>query len=637
MGALTTNSEYAVEPAQRDAWLTQIEVLRAATSEFSGTLFLEFNVPRIGTRIDAVLISGAVIFVIEFKVGEEGFKRDHLNQVWDYALDLKNFHQASHRAAIIPILVATNAHYSDAVLVAPHTDSVYPPCKCNSAGLGALIQVGLHATGGEPLNGSEWGIAPYQPTPTIIEAAQTLYAKHSVEAIARHDAGARNLRVTSQRIEQLIDSARELQQKIIILVTGVPGAGKTLVGLNVATKRRDLTEATHAVFLSGNGPLVAVLTEALTRDELERLRSQGERIRKGEVKQKVKAFIQNVHHFRDAGLRDDEPPDDHVVIFDEAQRAWDKAMTASFMLRRKRRAGFTMSEPEFLISYLDRHDDWAVIICLVGGGQEIYRGEAGISAWLEAIVTNFPTWYVHVSPDLTDSEYAAGHALGLLNGRVNVANDQSLHLAVSMRSFRAEHVSGFVKAIIDCDRRVAGEILQQISARYPIALTRDLSRAKRWIREHARGTERFGLVASSGAQRLKPHAIDVRVEANPVHYFLNDATDTRSSYYLEDAATEFQVQGLELDWVLVMWDADLRFATTDWNYHEFKGSRWNNVHKLDRRQYLRNAYRVLLTRARQGMVIFVPTGDALDPTRAATFYDPTFQYLLGIGLPVLEG
>jgi len=636
MGALTTNSEYAVEPAQRDAWLTQIEVLRAATSEFSGTLFLEFNVPRIGSRIDAVLISGAVIFVIEFKVGEEEFKRDHLNQVWDYALDLKNFHQASHRAAIIPILVATNAHYSDAVLVAPHIDSVYPPSKCNSAGLGALIEVGLHAIGGEPINGSEWGIAPYQPTPTIIEAAQTLYAKHSVEAIARHDAGARNLRVTSQRIEQLIDSARELQQKIIIFVTGVPGAGKTLVGLNVATKKRDITEATHAVFLSGNGPLVAVLTEALTRDELERLRSQGERIRKGEVKQKVKAFIQNVHHFRDAGLRDDEPPDDHVVIFDEAQRAWDKAMTASFMLRRKRRAGFTQSEPEFLISYLDRHLDWAVIICLVGGGQEINRGEAGISAWLDAVSTNFTAWHVHVSPDLTDSEYAAGHVLDALRDRVNVSTDRSLHLAVSMRSFRTEHVSGFVKAIIDCDRRVAGEILQQISARYPIALTRDLSRAKRWIREHARGTERFGLVASSGAQRLKPHAIDVRVEANPVHYFLNDATDTRSSCYLEDAATEFQVQGLELDWVLVMWDADLRFATTDWNYHEFKGSRWNNVHKLDRRQYLKNAYRVLLTRARQGMVIFVPNGDEADATRATTYYDPTFQYLADIGLPVLE-
>ena len=636
IGELTTNSEYAVEPAQRDAWLTQVDILREALSNATGTLFLEFNVPRIGSRIDAVLISEAVIFVIEFKVGETDYKRDHLNQVWDYALDLKNFHQASHNAPIIPILVATNAKYSDTVLIAPYADGVYPPRKCNSGGLGELIYVGSQVIGGNPLNAPQWGSAPYQPTPTIIEAAQTLYAKHSVEAIARHDAGARNLQVTSQRIEQLIDNARELQRKIIVFVTGVPGAGKTLVGLNVATKKRDISEATHAVFLSGNGPLVAVLTEALTRDELERLRGRGERIRKGDVGQKVKAFIQNVHHFRDAGLRDVGPPDDHVVIFDEAQRAWDKAMTASFMLRRKRRAGFTQSEPEFLISYLDRHLDWAVIICLVGGGQEINRGEAGISAWLDAVSTNFTAWHVHVSPDLTDSEYAAGHVLDALRDRVNVSTDQSLHLAVSMRSFRAEHVSGFVKAIIDCDRRVAGEILQQISARYPIALTRDLSRAKRWIREHARGTERFGLVASSGAKRLKPHAIDVRVEANPVHYFLNDATDTRSSYYLEDAATEFQVQGLELDWVLVMWDADLRFATTDWNYHEFKGSRWNNVHKLDRRQYLKNAYRVLLTRARQGMVIFVPNGDEADATRAATYYDPTFQYLADIGLPVLE-
>ena len=637
IGALTTCSEYAVEPAQRDAWLSQIIILREALTNSTGTLFLEFNVPRIGSRIDAVLVSGAVIFVIEFKVGEEEYRRDHLNQVWDYALDLKNFHKASHSAPIIPILVATNAEYSDTELMMPFTDAVYSPRRCNSDGLGKLIQAGSQEISGDPLNATQWGSAPYQPTPTIIQAAQTLYAKHSVEAIARHDAGARNLQTTSERIEHLIDTARDLQRKIIIFLTGVPGAGKTLVGLNVATKKRDVSEATHAVFLSGNEPLVAVLTEALTRDELERLRRPGERVRKGDVRQKVKAFIQNVHHFRDAGLRDDGPPDDHVVIFDEAQRAWNKEMTANFMLRRKRRAGFTQSEPEFLISYLDRHMDWAVIICLVGGGQEINRGEAGISAWLDAISNKFTSWHVHVSPDLTDSEYAAGHVLDTLGGRVNVSTDQSLHLAVSMRSFRAEHVAGFVKALIDCDRAGAAGILQKISARYPIALTRDLGRAKRWIREHARGTERFGLVASSGAQRLKPHAIDVRVEANPIHYFLNDAADTRSSYYLEDAATEFQVQGLELDWVLVTWDADLRFNSTDWNYHEFRGSRWTNIHKLERRQYLKNAYRVLLTRARQGMVIFVPNGEVTDSTRAATYYDPTFQYLVGVGVKVLEG
>jgi hypothetical protein len=354
------------------------------------------------------------------------------------------------------------------------------------------------------------------------------------------------------------------------------------------------------------------------------------------VKQKVKAFIQNVHHFRDAGLRESAAPSDRVVIFDEAQRAWNQEMTADFMRRKKKQVGFNQSEPEFLISYLDRHQDWAVVICLVGGGQEINRGEAGISAWLDAIRASFPNWHVCVSPDLTDSEYAAGHALEKLAGRANVVTDNSLHLAVSMRSFRAENVSAFVKAVLDRESVKASKLLAEISPRYPIALTRSLDTAKQWVRDHARGSQRFGLVASSGAQRLKPHAIDVRVEINPVHWFLNDADDTRSSYYLEDAATEFQVQGLELDWACVTWDADLRFADSEWNYHSFVGTKWNLVKKLDRRQYLRNAYRVLLTRARQGMVIFVPNGNRFDRTRSPAYYDPTFGYLAAIGIPVLR-
>jgi hypothetical protein len=381
---------------------------------------------------------------------------------------------------------------------------------------------------------------------------------------------------------------------------------------------------------------VKVLSEALARDEIARLRRRGDRTRKGVVKQKVKAFIQNVHHFRDAGLRESAAPSDRVVIFDEAQRAWNQEMTADFMRRKKKQVGFNQSEPEFLISYLDRHQDWAVVICLVGGGQEINRGEAGISAWLDAIRSSFPNWHVCVSPDLTDSEYAAGHALEKLAGRANVVTDNSLHLAVSMRSFRAENVSAFVKAVLDRESVKASKILAEISPRYPIALTRSLDTAKQWVRDHARGSQRFGLVASSGAQRLKPHAIDVRVEINPVHWFLNDADDTRSSYYLEDAATEFQVQGLELDWVCVTWDADLRFADSEWNYHSFVGTKWNLVKKLDRRQYLRNAYRVLLTRARQGMVIFVPNGNRFDRTRSPAYYDPTFDYLAAIGIPVLS-
>lgn len=635
IGALVTNSSFSVEPAQRDAWLLQITILQSALVGVDGTLFLEFVVPRIGSRLDVVLICGPAIFAIEFKVGESDYRRADVNQVWDYALDLKNFHKGSHDAPIIPILVATEARSSDTTLPVPHRDGVYPPTRCSAEGLAHLITEGRAHVAGRPIDAIAWDESPYQPTPTIIEAAQALYSQHSVEAIARHDAGARNLRVTSQRVEDLIDEARQRGHKIIVFVTGVPGAGKTLVGLNVATRKRDDAQPTHAVFLSGNGPLVAVLREALTRDEVTRLRRRGDNTRRGVVGQAVQAFIQNVHHFRDDGLRNKEAPDDHVVIFDEAQRAWNLRKTADFMLRRKKRPGFTQSEPEFLISYLDRHVDWAVVVCLVGGGQEINDGEAGISAWLDAVREKFPGWHAYVSPDLTDSEYAAGHALDTLTGRANVVRDNSLHLAVSMRSFRAETVSHFVKAVLDCEGRQASELLAQLCDRYPIALTRDLRRAKRWIREHARGSERYGMVASSGAQRLKPHAIDVRVEINPVHWFLNDADDTRSSWYLEDAATEFQIQGLELDWVCMTWDADLRYTQSDWSYNAFRGSKWTSVRKPDRQQYLRNAYRVLLTRARQGMVIFVPQGDDLDATRAPDYYDSTFAYLSDLGMPVL--
>jgi hypothetical protein len=481
---------------------------------------------------------------------------------------------------------------------------------------------------GPRLDGEAWGSAPYQPTPTIIEAARALYARHSVDAISRHDAGARNLRVTSVGVEEIIERTRGNREKAIVFVTGVPGAGKTLVGLNVATRRQTFGEA-RAVYLSGNGPLVAVLQEALTRDELARL---GNTERKGAVKQRVKPFIQNVHHFRDEGVRTASAPYDHVVIFDEAQRAWTQAKTSDFMSRRKRIANFDRSEPEFLISYLDRHHAWAVVVCLVGGGQEIHTGEAGIAEWFQAVRKGFPHWQVFVSPNLTDSEYAAQLALERLGSVVSVVWDERLHLATSLRSFRSEKVSAFVKAVLDGDTKSAQVLLGEIGSRYPIAVTRDLTRAKSWIRARARGSERYGLVASSQAQRLKPHAIDVRVNVDPVQWFLNDRHDTRSSYYLEDAATEFQVQGLELDWVCMTWDADLRRQGESWRFHSFRGDAWATMHKEDRKRYLLNAYRVLLTRARQGMVIFVPPGDESDPTRVPAFYDDTYEYLARLGV-----
>ncbi len=635
VGDLTLRSEFAVEEAQRDAWASQVTLLQRSLKGVSGTIFFEFVVPRIGSRIDAVLIAGPAIIVLEFKVGAESFEGAARDQVWDYALDLKNFHLGSHEAPIIPILVATHASEQPAVLSVPHPDKVYRPIFSNADGLRGLIELVTREVTGIALDAMAWSRAPYRPTPTIIEAAQALYANHSVDAITRNDAGADNLAYTSGRVDQIVDEARAKKFHAIVFITGVPGAGKTLVGLNLATKRRDAESPTHAVFLSGNDPLVKVLREALTRDEVARLRARGRRKSKKDVGQPIKAFIQNVHHFRDEGLRSELPPSDHVVIFDEAQRAWDKAMTADFMRRKKGRPDFDQSEPEFLIAYLNRHRDWAVVVCLVGGGQEINRGEAGISAWLDAVHEKFPQWFVYVSSDLMGPEYQAQVALGRLATRTNLNYDKKLHLSVSMRSFRAEHVSAFVHALLECEETRARQLFSSVQDQYPIVVTRELERAKQWVRNHARASERIGVIASSAAHRLKPHAIDIRVEVNPVHWFLNGDDDPRSSMYLEDAATEFQVQGLELDWACVTWDADLRYVGSSWNFHSFVGANWRRVKKEERRRYLKNAYRVLLTRARQGMAIFVPPGNHDDPTRPPAFYDDTFAYLSRLGLTVL--
>ena len=635
LGELATKGDFVLVPEQKDAWLAQVAFLQANLSGIHGSLFLEFNIPRMGRRIDAVLVSSGVVFVIEFKVGERTFDRSALDQVWDYALDLKNFHEGSHGLPILPILVATRATESPSVVLHADEDKVYRPVPLHPDGFRPALDLGLQTIPASLINEEEWARSPYRPTPTIVEAARALYAQHSVEAIARCDA--QDLSKTSRRIEELVDEANADRRKLICFVTGVPGAGKTLVGLNIATRRRGEKEPTHAVFLSGNGPLVAVLREALTRDEYVRRRVEGEKVRKDRIGESVKAFIQNVHHFRDEALFDrSHPPDEHVAIFDEAQRAWNLRKTASFMQRRKKVGGFSQSEPEFLVSCMDRHPDWAVVVCLVGGGQEIHDGEAGIEAWLQAVNSKFPHWQMYISSRLTDSEYAAGKALDAVCGRTNAHLDDSLHLAVSMRSFRAENVSAFVKALLDREEQKARAELASLANRYPIVVTRNLDSARRWIRSRARGTERFGLVASSRAKRLKPHAIDIRVDVDPVQWFLNDRDDTRSSYYLEDAATEFQVQGLELDWTCVTWDADLRSSSLGWSYHDFRGSRWQNINNEFNRGYLKNAYRVLLTRARQGMVIFVPPGHSADPTRNPAYYDSTFQYLIGLGLPVLN-
>lgn len=633
LGKLTQSNDFALEQTQRDAWLEEIRILQNILQPQNGSIYFEYSIPRMGKRIDVVLLIGSAIFVLEFKVGEKEFSSYAIDQVWDYSLDLKNFHETSHECFIAPILVATKAKV-DTVTISTtlHNDKLLFPIKSNEEVLGQVVDDVLRFAEGNEINPSQWESGRYQPTPNIIEAAMALYNGHSVSEISRSDASAINLSQTSDAVSEIIRTSKEKSHKSICFVTGVPGSGKTLVGLNIATKHIDKENDLYSVFLSGNGPLVAILREALTRDKVRREKESGNKIKKGEVMSEVKMFIQNVHNFRDDGLIDfTKPPIEHVALFDEAQRAWDLHQTANFMHRKRNHANFQISEPEFLISCLDRHPDWAVVVCLVGGGQEINTGEAGISEWIESLLRSFPSWHIYISPKLTDSEYGTEKVLTKIKTRQNVTYKEELHLSVSMRSFRAEYISLLVKQILDLQPEDAKKTLGKVKGKYPVVITRDLAKAKQWLKTQARGSERYGIVVSSQAERLKPHAIDVKSPVDPIHWFLDGKEDVRSSYYLEDVVTEFQVQGLELDWACVTWDADFRYTKQNWEHFSFVGDRWNKIRKLERQIYLKNAYRVLLTRARQGMVIVVPTGDEEDHTRKKEFYDPIFEYLQGIG------
>lgn len=638
LGQLALNNEFSSERTQTDAWIKQIEILQPILKKIDGKIYFEYAIPRMGKRIDVVLIIKNVIFILEFKVGEKEYLQSAIDQVWDYALDLKNFHETSYKHLIAPILIATKAKDCiNSIQTTSHDDNLLKPLKANDSNLIDIIVNILNYCEGEIIDPELWSKGKYSPTPTIIEAAMALYNGNSVADISRSDATAQNLSQTSNAISKIIDEAKQKNEKAICFVTGVPGAGKTLVGLNIATKHFDKNQGETSVYLSGNGPLVSILREALTRDKVKRFKENGKKIKKGEVLSEVKLFIQNVHHFRDECLIDEiSPPFDHVAIFDEAQRAWNKEMTSNFMSRKKSRPGFEFSEPEFLISCLNRHQDWAVIVCLVGGGQEINTGEAGISEWIDSLNRSFPEWKAYISNELTDSEYAAGKAIEKINKHLNVIIKPELHLSVSLRSFRAENLSLLIKNILDLNIDIAKNYLSKIENKYPIVISRDLKKAKHWLKEKARGSERYGLIVSSQAQRLKPHAIDVKSPMDPIHWFLDEKEDVRSSYYMEDVATEFQVQGLELDWTCVTWDADFRYSSGGWESYSFVGNKWQNIRKEERKQYLKNAYRVLLTRARQGMVIVVPEGDDEDPTRKKQYYDSTYNYLQSIGFVELK-
>jgi hypothetical protein len=628
LGTLVQQHGFALEHQQRGAWTAQIRLLQAALAGLTeGHILFEFAIPRMGKRADVVLLAGGVLLVVEFKVGASSFDHAAVLQVHDYALDLKNFHKGSHDVPIVPVVIATRAPAPVFPKVRYAADQIAEPVLLDLAQLPDLIAHASSDRSAPAIEVEAWMRSGYQPTPTIVEAAQALYQEHDVEEIARSDASAQNLSHTTGRISEIIDRSKSGRRKSICFVTGVPGAGKTLAGLNIATKRAQEHSDEHAVFLSGNGPLVTVLREALARDEALRLSTT-----KKDALRKVSSFIQNIHHFRDEALANIAAPAEKVAIFDEAQRAWTREQASKFMQTKRGHLGFDMSEPEFLISVMDRHDDWCVIVCLIGGGQEINTGEAGLGEWLAALDTRFRDWDVYISERLEDGDYVTDAASMRLLKTLPVNRSNELHLSVSMRSFRAEALSSFVGHVVENRPQAARELYSQIADRYPIWLTRDIDQARNWLREMARGSERYGLIASSGAYRLRPEGLNVKAKIDPATWFLNDHRDVRASYYLEEIATEFDVQGLEMDWAGVCWDGDFRHEAGDWGYYSFRGTAWQRVNKDERQLYLKNAYRVILTRARQGMILFVPKGDTSDPTRPPSYYDETFGFLKTCGL-----
>ena len=631
-GEITTNDQFSAEDLQKNTWNREIEILKRELSQLlDGHIIFEYTIPRIGNRVDNIVIYKGIIFLLEFKVGEKKYPSYAIEQVTDYAFDLSCFHKESHNRLLVPILISTKAH-SVKQEIRISKDNVLETICCNEYEIAKYItEVSLKFIQDEIIP-DDWINSLYMPTPTIIEAAQALYLGHNVEDISRNDASAKNLNQTTKAINKIIDYSKAHNRKSICFITGVPGAGKTLAGLNIAVERQKIAEDEHAVFLSGNGPLVDVLQEALARDDAKR-----NHISRKEASRKVKEFIQIIHHFRDDAISVDTPPVEKVAIFDEAQRAWDEQNLTDFMKKKKHIEDFNMSEPEFLISILNRHNDWATIICLIGGGQEINKGEsAGIYGWFDSLRNNYPNWDIYVSDKITDDEYSKGHNFAEMTKNMNVNIIEDLHLAVSLRSFRSENVSNFVKALLDVDIDTAKRLYEQFNNDYPVFVTRNLHKAKLWVRSQAKGSQRYGLTASSGAKRLRKYGIWVQNKIEATNWFLNGKNDVRSSFHLEETATEFDIQGLELDWTIVCWDADLRFENGDFKHLKFVGTKWQNIKSADNILYLKNAYRVLLTRARQGFVIFVPSGDETDMTAKPEYYDGIYRYLKSVGIKELE-
>lgn len=619
--------------AQVRVWVGILPLIKTSLSALiermpataSWSIALEFLIPRRGGRIDVLLIADEFLFVMEWKSTLGG--DNAIRQVVDYALELQDFHEGSRNRTLYPVLVIQEGDLISTAtgqMLTPWTSS---PIETNARHLtDALIEVtsGRPCLAGTTHGASKWIDGEYCPTPTIIEAARSLYGGHSVVEIGTTRAGEQQLRSTRAAIDSAVGWARENNQNTIIFVTGIPGAGKTLAGLDLAHGYPN----EHAAFFSGNGPLVRVLVEALARD---RSVNRNEPI--AASRREASTFIRNIHTWLDEYLNRNQSgiPYERIVVFDEAQRAWNREHS----YRKFQRAS---SEPSSILGVMSRRPDWAVVVALVGNGQEINTGEAGLREWGRALQEEFRTWTIFVPPGFVSGDQQSrlfDVVPSFLTTQIH--EDPRLFLSTSQRSFRASMLTNWVECVLAGKSNDASDIALKIPD-YPLFLTRDLDVARSWLRVRALGRRSKGLIASSGARRLKALGLDVTAELDEVLWFLSPAGDVRSCEFLETPATEFGIQGLELDWMGVVWGADFRYSGESWEVRRFVGTEWQQVKDPERRRFALNKYRVLLTRAREGMVVCVPLGDTSgkDRTRSPTFYDGTYQYLLDCGMKLVN-
>jgi len=650
-----------------DAWENQINELqsRLEACGIEGDIIFEYDIKRLGKRIDVIMLIRHMVFSLEFKNGKTIFTAQDAQQAEDYALDIKNFHKESENLYVCPILIATDAtEYPKRQSLEHYPDKQVYLQRENIETLIPKVSQLIEKYGDEKeIDFEKWFNSPYHPTPTIIAAAVEAYSSHSLSEIANSEAGQDDINKCEETIAEIIRDAKENHKKCLCFVTGVPGAGKTLVGLDIVAKNLSKGFENYSAYLSGNGPLVEVLREALKRSAKSQYLLTGEcdgvkyaltnkettwleddsfteltnAEKRRYISTAVDSLILSSYQFKNEYSVRTDPPVDHVLIFDEAQRVWSKE---KMIAKHENNPAFAVSEPHMMLEIMDRHKDWAVLVCLVGLGQDIYDGEVGINEWFRCGITEFSEWELYYSPEIFAQNEDRIEVENLINSSEKCHEISGLHLRTDLRSFRADKLCKFVDALLDNDSDLAREVYSVLSEKYPIYLTRDYSAAKNWVKSKVRGSERCGVLACSSAQRLKPEGIYVPTDIDVKNYFLAPTDDLRSSNMLEVVASEFKVQGLELDYALVCWDADLRRSEegSGWDYYSFRGTKWNKRRKEEQKRYLVNSYRVLLSRARQGMIIFVPNGvdPEEDPTRDKKFYDGVYSYLRSCGIKALQ-